>query len=1049
MSVPVPQPPALPLLGNVRDVDPDNAIASLVHLSNKYGEIFKLTIIGLEIYIVSSVELLNELCDENRFHKKVSIALKQVRNGVGDGLFTAFRGEHNWEVAHRALVPAFGPIGIRDMFDEMYDIATQLVAKWARMDEDATINVTEDFTRLTLDSIALCAMDTRFNSFYSEKMNPFVDAMVGFLVESGHRAKRTTLEHLWNRTANRQYQADIALMKKVARQVVDRRRANPSPKKDLLNAMLFGKDPKTGEKLTDESIMNNMITFLIAGHETTSGMLSFASYYLMKHPEAFRKAQEEVDNVVGNGPVKVEHMSKLPYLEAVLRETLRLSPTAPLFSLSSNEDVTGPTVLAGKYYIPPGASISALLTAVGRDPAVFGTDADEFKPERMYGENFAKLPPNAWKPFGNGVRGCIGRPFAWQEGILALALILQNFNLRLANPSYELQIKQTLTVKPDGLFMKATPRDGIDPIKLEQKMFAGLKDESNHANGVTLVGPVTGPQKPITVLYGSNSGTCEGLTQVLARNAASHGFDATIKSMDAAVDHISSDQPLVIITASYEGKPPDNAGTFCEWLKSKSSDMKGLKYAVFGCGHHDWVNTFQKIPKLVDSQLAALGASRICPRGESDVAEGTIFDDFDQWQDNVLWPQLGAGESAQSERGIDVHISTNSRASHLNHKGQDALVVTNDILTSPGEPEKRHMQFRLPSSLTYKAGDYLALLPLNNIKTVSRVLQRFGIPWDAVMTVKAGSYSTIPSDREIPVSVALAAYVELNTAATKKNLATIASFVQDSATKALIVNDPAPHTGATPSVLDVLETFPEVNLPFGVFLAMLTSIRIRQYSISSSPLVDPTVATITYSVASHDLQHLGVATNYLKSLQPGMKIQVMVKKPKTPFHLPSDEKVPIIMACAGSGLAPFRGFVQERTAKLEAGSNTTLGEALLFVGCRDPKSDKLFADEFERAEKLGAVKVYYAFSRAVDQSENCKYVQERLWRERAEVSRLFKAGAQAYVCGSAAVAKGISETAARIRIEADSQKGETVTQEAALKWWEDLRGVRYAVDVFD
>ncbi|KAI9881322.1 MAG: hypothetical protein M1823_006663, partial [Watsoniomyces obsoletus] len=258
--------------------------------------IFKLSIFGQERYVVSSVELLNEICDEKRFNKAVSGALKEVRNGVGDGLFTAFHGEHNWEVAHRTLVPAFGPLGIKDMFDEMYDIATQLIAKWARQGPER-INVTDDFTRLTLDSIALCAMDKRFNSFYSEKIHPFVDAMVNFLVESGRRFRRTRLESLIYPSFDRQYQQDISLMKAVAEEVIAHRRANPSDKKDLLNAMLFGKHPKTGERLSDDSIMNNMITFLIAGHETTSGLLSFTSYYLLKNPDALQKAQQEVDKV--------------------------------------------------------------------------------------------------------------------------------------------------------------------------------------------------------------------------------------------------------------------------------------------------------------------------------------------------------------------------------------------------------------------------------------------------------------------------------------------------------------------------------------------------------------------------------------------------------------------------------------------------------------------------------------------------------------------------------------------------------------------------------
>lgn len=992
--------------------------------------------------------MLNEICDEKRFNKSVSGALKEVRNGVGDGLFTAFHGEHNWEVAHRTLVPAFGPIGIRDMFDEMYDIATQLVAKWARQGSER-INVTDDFTRLTLDSIALCAMDKRFNSFYSDKLHPFVNAMVDFLVESGRRARRTRLESLLYPSFQRQYQQDIALMRQVAEEVIAHRRANPSDKKDLLNAMLFGKDAKTGERLSDDNIMNNMITFLIAGHETTSGLLSFASYYLLKNPDTLQKAQQEVDKVVGKGPVRFGHMSKLPYIEAILRETLRLSPTAPAFSVEPSKTVPGPVVLAGKYWIPAGAPIIAILPQAGRDPTVFGADAEEFKPERMYGENFTKLPPNAWKPFGNGVRGCIGRPFAWQEAVLTLALILQNFNLRMDDPSYQLQIKQTLTIKPDEFFMRASLREGIDPIKLEKKIHAGLEDEQHHAKPKTVAS--TGKEmKPITILYGSNSGTCEGLSQNLAGNAAAHGFEATVKSLDAAVDQLPADEPVVIITASYEGLPPDNAGLFVEWLKNvDAAKLKDVKYAVFGCGHRDWVATFQRIPTLVDSELDKKSARRIVDRGQCDVAAGTIFDDFDDWQDNQLWPALSDKTDANGgdvlARGLDIEINTTKRASHLRHNMQDALVVSNEVLTAPDAPEKRHMQLKLPTNLTYEAGDYLALLPMNSMQTVSRVLRRFGLPWDAVMTLKKGAHTFIPTGTEIPVTSVLAAYVEINTVASRKSIHAVASWAEGSMKDAILAGTGLPQS---PSILDVLEAHPHIPLPFGVFLSMLTPMRIRQYSISSSPLQDPTTATITYSVAAADTVHPGVATNYLRTLQSGASTHLTVKKSHASFHLPLDDTVPIIMVCAGTGLAPFRGFLQERAAKLEAGK-TGLGTALLFIGCRDPKTDRLFADELAKWEGLGAVRVYYAFSRMTSESEGCKYVQDRLWREREEASDLFNSGGRAYICGSAAVGKGVAETVARMRVEAAGAKGFAVTHEDGLKWWESLRGERYAVDVFD
>lgn len=161
-------------------------------------------------------------------------------------------------------------------------------------------------------------MDYRFNSFYHDEMHPFIEAMGGFLVESGNKSRRT-LPAIFYREADRKYQQDIDSMRKTADELLSYRKEHPSDRKDLLNAMLNGVDPRTGQKMTDQSITDNLITMLIAGHETTGGTLSFSFYNLLKHPEVYRKAQQEVDSVVGTGPVTVDHIPKLQYIQAVSR----------------------------------------------------------------------------------------------------------------------------------------------------------------------------------------------------------------------------------------------------------------------------------------------------------------------------------------------------------------------------------------------------------------------------------------------------------------------------------------------------------------------------------------------------------------------------------------------------------------------------------------------------------------------------------------------------------------------------------------------------------
>lgn len=217
---------------------------------------------GRTAVLVSSYALVNELCDEKRFRKSVRGVLNEVRAGVGDGLFTATGAEEpNWGIAHRVLTPAFGPLPIADMFDDMHDIACQLAMKWARHGPAHPIMVTDDFTRLALDTLALCSMDYRFNSFYHDEMHPFIEAMGGFLVESGNKSRRA-LPSIFYREADRKYEEDIRVMRKTAMDVIQFRKEHPSDRKDLLTAMLNGVDPKTRQKMTDQSITDNLSGFL-------------------------------------------------------------------------------------------------------------------------------------------------------------------------------------------------------------------------------------------------------------------------------------------------------------------------------------------------------------------------------------------------------------------------------------------------------------------------------------------------------------------------------------------------------------------------------------------------------------------------------------------------------------------------------------------------------------------------------------------------------------------------------------------------------------------
>ena len=147
---------------------------------------------------------------------------------------------------------------------------------------------------------------------------------------------------------------------------------------------------------------------------------------LLKNPEAYFKAQQEVDEVFGRGKMTADHLKDLRYIDAVLRETLRLTPTVPAFtrSIRNNNPHDVERLMGGKYAINRDDKVLCLVSKAHRDPKVYGEDANEFKPERMLEDKFQRLPKAAWKPFGNGVRACIGRAFAWQEAQMASNLLV-------------------------------------------------------------------------------------------------------------------------------------------------------------------------------------------------------------------------------------------------------------------------------------------------------------------------------------------------------------------------------------------------------------------------------------------------------------------------------------------------------------------------------------------------------------------------------------------------------------------------------------------------
>ncbi|KAJ7154351.1 fatty acid hydroxylase [Mycena crocata] len=1059
MSVPIPQPPAIPFIGNVTALEKDVPLYSFSLLAKTYGEIYQLNLLGRNLVSVSSYALVNEVSDDTRFQKRVTGGLFEVRNLVGDGLFTAQPDEPNWGIAHRLLMPAFGTLAVKGMMEEMRDISNQLLLKWERFGPEAIIDPSEDFTRVALDAIAYCSMSYRLNSFYTEQQPEFTVAMGDFLAESGLRANRPRVLQAVMRGTTAKYEADIKKMRDLADQIVATRKAHPIPKHDLLDTMLNSRDPKTGEAMSAESISQNLLTFLIAGHETSSGMMTFMVYFLLKNPDKMRKLRAQVDEVLGDRPVQYEDFAKLPYLIAVMRETLRLAATAPMRATCSLEDTT---IGGGKYAIKKGTTIAIQAWEMHRDPAVWGDDAEEFRPERMLDGKFEALPPNAWQPFGFGARACIGRAFAWQEVTLVMASIVQKFDLSLVDPSYTLAIKQTLTVKPKGLHIHATPRAAA--VHLYATPSSTLMANRDHDSAASAPkGDVTaaaGTGVPLYVLYGSNTGTSEAFAQRIANEGPSYGFRPSIGTLDSAVGKVPKDGPVVIITASFEGEPADNAARFVDWLRHIEGDeFANVRFAVFGCGNSDWTSTYQKIPILCDELFEKRGGSRLVPRGSGDAGAGDFFQKFDEFEAG-LWATLSKEYSTTRSESLAQTLEVKTvdvgkeRATAL--RQADALlgrVVENRVLTKDG-PVKRHIEFELPEGTTARAGDYIAILPQNPIRDVHRVLARFSLSNEEEVVLSSVGPTSLPVGKPVKLAEILSGYLELSQPATTRDLGILMQAATSDSTRSYLEDLKSSYSHAVLakrlSVFEILENHTDIALSIGAFLQMLPSMRVRQYSISSSPLWNPSHITVTVSVldapslsGKATQPFLGVGSNYLASLIPGDRVQMAVRPSAAAFHPPENPSTPVVMFCSGSGIAPMRGFIQERAAQKASGRE--VGQMLLFFGCRSPRTDFLYSDtDLAEWTKQGVVDVRPAFSRSTEDSEGCKYVQHRVWKDSADIVAAYRKGASFFTCGSASVAKGVKTTLVDI-----IKAGENIDDAEATEKFEKITKGRYATDIFD
>ena len=508
------------------------------------------------------------------------------------------------------------------------------------------------------------------------------------------------------------------------------------------------------------------------------------------------------------------------------------------------------------------------------------------------------------------------------------------------------------------------------------------------------------PADPLLVLYGSQSGSAEGLAKKFAKEATTKGFAPRVMELNAAAKlDLTQEARAVIITSTWgDGEPPDNATEFWSHISAEAAPkLANLNYSVLALGDKNY-SEFCGAGKKFDERLETLGAKRIHPRVDCDLDYEALAKG---WMDSV-WPALiatstgsesVASEPANSPNGPSpaadspIASTTYSRTNPF-----PARLITNRKLTGVDSgKDTRHFEISLQDSgLTYEVGDALGVMPQNCPALVDEIIRALGCDGEEGVTE--------PSGKETSLRSALLRNYQI-TKPGSSLLQLIADKAGDEELKSLL--EPSRKADLDKflygrEVIDVLLRCGAAKFAPKEFVGLLAKLQPRLYSISSSPKAHPgevhlTIAAVRYE--SHGRARKGVCSTFLADrVEADTPVPVFVQTSHG-FRIPADGSKPTIMIGPGTGIAPFRAFLEERRAIGATGKNW------LFFGDQKAASDFLYREQLEGmlAEDL-LTRLDTAFSR--DQAEKI-YVQTRMLEQAAELWRWLEDGAHLYVCGDA------------------------------------------------
>jgi len=424
----------------------------LIDISHTYGDIAHFKFGSQNVYLLNNPDYIEDVLVTNYKKFIKSRGLQVSKRLLGNGLVTS-EGEYH-DLQRHLIQPTFYPKRIKSYSDMMIKQANDMCNSWH---DGAILDIHKEMTKLTLAIICKTVLGYDIDPEHDEVGDALLTCMKYFnrlLMPFGELIEKIPLLPINKgfQKAKKDLDSIVYSIIKEHRKKLDKGDDKESHD-DLLLTLLQAQDEEAGiGRMTDEQLRDEVMTIFLAGHETTANALTWTYYLLSENPLIETRLQEELYSTFGNSrtPITVDDVPKLQYTEKILTESMRLFPPAWALGRQAIDDYK-----VGGYSVPKGSIILMSQYVMHRDPRYF-PEPDRFNPDRWTEEFKKQLPRFSYFPFGGGIRGCIGEPFAWLEGILLIATICRQWRLKHV-PSHKVELKPLITLRPKyGMQMKIT-----------------------------------------------------------------------------------------------------------------------------------------------------------------------------------------------------------------------------------------------------------------------------------------------------------------------------------------------------------------------------------------------------------------------------------------------------------------------------------------------------------------------------------------------------------------------------------------------------------------